>query len=75
MTRWEYGYLWVQPGHRSLMALGDGELQRLGMTDRQKVLGTLNELGADGWELTVTENVHDADATGHTIFWLRRERQ
>ena len=74
MTAWEYGYLWVQPGHRSLMALGNGELQRLGIADRQTVLATLNELGADGWELASTETVHDSDATGHTVFWLRRER-
>jgi hypothetical protein len=73
MTKWEYGYLWVQPGHRSLMALGSDEMQRLGMTDRQQVLATLNKLGADGWELASTETVHDSDATGHTVFWLRRE--
>jgi hypothetical protein len=73
MTKWEYGYLWVQPGHRGSMALGDTPMQRLGMIDRHKVLATLNEVGADGWELVATENVHDSDATGHTVFWLRRE--
>jgi hypothetical protein len=73
MTKWEYGYLWVQPGHRSLVALGGAPPQRLGMADRQKVLGTLNEIGADGWELVATENVHDSEASGHTVFWLRRE--
>jgi hypothetical protein len=73
MTTWEYGYLWVQPGHRGMMALGSAELQHLGMTDRRMVLDTLNRLGGDGWELAATENVHDSDATGHTVFWLRRE--
>jgi hypothetical protein len=74
MTKWEYGYIWVQAGHRGLMALGDGEVQRLGMGDRQKVLETLNQLGLEGWELTSTESVHDSEASGHTVFWLRRER-
>jgi hypothetical protein len=74
MTTWEYGYMWVQAGHRSLMALGDGEMQRLGLTDRQQILGILNKLGADGWELISTEVIHNGDATGHTVFWLRRER-
>ena len=74
MSTWQYGYIWAQPGHRGVMALGDGEVQRLGMADRQLVLATLNQLGAEGWELASTEAVHDSDATGHTVFWLRRER-
>lgn len=75
MTNWEYGFLSVQSGRHGVLSLGGGDPQRLGILDRQQVLGLLNDAGADGWELVGTEVVGTADATAHTVFWLKRERR